>query len=57
MSPTVRLRDRHVILTGCDTEQLTTAPEELKEESDYGVILGAFSETRTILESSYYWRD
>ena len=37
-----------LILTGCDTEQLATAPEELKEESDYGVILGAFSELHGI---------
>jgi N-acyl-D-amino-acid deacylase len=37
-----------LILTGCGAEQLTTAPEEREEESDYGVILDAFSELHGI---------
>ena len=37
-----------LILTGCGAVQLTTAPEEREEESDYGAILGAFSELHGI---------
>ncbi|MXZ05775.1 MAG: beta-lactamase family protein [Rhodothermaceae bacterium] len=37
-----------LILTGCGDEQPTTAPEEIKEESDYGILLGVYSELHGI---------